>query len=790
MKKHIFLFFSMLIAMITIVGCSNSNPNNHEHHYSVEWEWGEDVRAIFSCECGEDPTKLLANTTIEKIKGPTCMEEGIEKIKAKVMFKNELYEETHENKIDALGHDLVTHSKKDDTCTEDGWTEYQTCTRCDYSTYEIIKCSGHNIVDTVLNPSCTEDGYTLHECTKCDYSYKDSYVKDLGHDYTNGVTVTNPGPATEGFTLHECSKCDYSYKDNYTSPTLILTLVDDYYEISSVGNCTDSYIEIPSTYKGLPIKSIGEKAFYQCETIQEISLPDSIISIGDRAFSYCTNLERINLSNNLKTIGNNGFCGCKKLEYLYLPNTLTYVGQYGFSSCYRLTICCDNVSTSGWGSYYNNNNRGFYTNCDKDNYFKYDGLRYIIHNNTAIVVGFEDTTTNIDIPNSVSFKGKTYNVTKIGDNAFYIGTNNKIITSVIMGDNIVEIGRSAFSMCELITDIKFSNNLKTIGQSAFNYNNSLTEINLPASLESIEEAAFISCQYVGNVFIPKSVKTIGSMAFIQGCRVIHCEVASKPSGWSSDWIESNNIVYWGKNTNYTIKDGIYYSINGTEAKVSGTDNSVGNVNIASNVTINGKSYKVTSIANYAFFRNVSIKSIVVPFSIKLIEKYSFYKCVNIEKMTLPFVGSEADHSSNNYFGYIFGAESYSSNNSYVPESLKEVIITGSTKLEEAFIYCRNIQKIIIQGNIISISSNAFGSCDNLEEVVLPNTVQSIKQYAFSDCPKLKKVIIPASVTSMSYYVFKNSDNVTIYCRASSQPSSWDSSWNYYNRPVVWGYTGN
>ena len=300
----------------------------------------------------------------------------------------------------------------------------------------------------------------------------------------------------------------------------------------------------------------------------------------------------------------------------------------------------------------------------------------------------------------------------------------------------------------------------------------------------------MSCQYVGSVFIPKSVKTIGSMAFIQGCRVIHCEASSKPSGWASDWINTNNVVYWGKNTNYIIKNGVYYSINGTEALVTGSDNSVEDISISSSVTIGGKTYKVTSIANYAFYRNSYIKSVVIPSSVTSIENYSFYKCESIEKMTLPFVGGSPDDSNDNYFGYIFGAESYSSNNSYVPESLKEVTITGGTKLEQAFIYCRNIKKITITADIISISSNAFGSCDNLEEVILPNTVQSIKYYAFSKCPKLKKVIIPASVTSMSYYVFQNSDNVTIYCRASTQPSGWDSRWNYYNRPVVWGYTGN
>ena len=61
---------------------------------------------------------------------------------------------------------------------------------------------------------------------------------------------------------------------------------------------------------------------------------------------------------------------------------------------------------------------------------------------------------------------------------------------------------------------------------------------------------------------------------------------------------------------------------------------------------------------------------------------------------------------------------------------------------------------------------------------------------FSDCKALTSIVIPESVSYIGFDVFLNSNNVTTYREASSQPERWASSWNSQNRPVVWGYTGD
>jgi len=92
--------------------------------------------------------------------------------------------------------------------------------------------------------------------------------------------------------------------------------------------------------------------------------------------------------------------------------------------------------------------------------------------------------------------------------------------------------------------------------------------------------------------------------------------------------------------------------------------------------------------------------------------------------------------------------------------------------------------------VTSIGSSAFYYCESLTKVVIPDSVTSIGNYAFNSCYSLTKVVIPDSVTSIGNYAFEDCYSLTIYCEATSEPSGWFSYWNYSNRPVVWGYTGN
>lgn len=68
------------------------------------------------------------------------------------------------------------------------------------------------------------------------------------------------------------------------------------------------------------MKHVGDRAFYKCDSIESLSLPDSVIHLGDEAFCDCISLKTIILSNRVNHIGKNVFYGCKSLTMIVIPD--------------------------------------------------------------------------------------------------------------------------------------------------------------------------------------------------------------------------------------------------------------------------------------------------------------------------------------------------------------------------------------------------------------------------------------------------------------------------------------
>ena len=85
--------------------------------------------------------------------------------------------------IDPNNHDLIHHAAKAATCTEIGWKAYDTCSRCDYTTYVELPALGHDYQAKIIPRTCEDDGYTLHTCTRCADRYADTIVPHCGHWY-------------------------------------------------------------------------------------------------------------------------------------------------------------------------------------------------------------------------------------------------------------------------------------------------------------------------------------------------------------------------------------------------------------------------------------------------------------------------------------------------------------------------------------------------------------------------------------------------------------------------------
>ena len=192
------------------------HPGNHKEGEGVVTTPATCVSTgvmTYTCTaCGTTRTETIAidkdNHTIVKhdAKAPTCTEIGWKAYETCSNCDYTTYEE-----IKANGHSYVDHDAKAPTCTEIGWNAYKTCSECDYTTYEEIKANGHSYVDhDAKAPTCTEIGWNAYKtCSECDYTTYEE-IKANGHSY---VKHDAKAPACEevGFDAYEtCENCDYS----------------------------------------------------------------------------------------------------------------------------------------------------------------------------------------------------------------------------------------------------------------------------------------------------------------------------------------------------------------------------------------------------------------------------------------------------------------------------------------------------------------------------------------------------------------------------------------------------
>lgn len=140
-------------------------------------------------------------------KAPTCTEKGWDAYETCSRCDYTTYAE-----LPALNHDLVRHDAKAATCTEIGWNAYDTCKNCDYTTYAEVPALKHDLVQHKAKaPTCTEIGWDAYEtCSRCDHTTY-AELPALNHDY-QAVTV-EPTCEADGYTIFTCSRC----KDSYTA---------------------------------------------------------------------------------------------------------------------------------------------------------------------------------------------------------------------------------------------------------------------------------------------------------------------------------------------------------------------------------------------------------------------------------------------------------------------------------------------------------------------------------------------------------------------------------------------
>ena len=247
------------------------------------------------------------------------------------------------------------------------------------------------------------------------------------------------------------------------------------------------------------VTSIGNGAFWGCESLTSIVVSECVTSIGDYAFVGCESLTNIAIPSSVNSIGNDAFAYCKSLKSLVIPDSVTSIGDMAFCGCSSLkyisipksVICLNGNPFFKWDGK---------LECLSPNFIYEDDV--LFNKDKSKIIAFRDkNTTSYVIPDSVSC---------IGSSAFY---DCKSLKSLVIPDSVTSIGESAFEDCFSLRSLVIPDSVTSIGKGAFKWCKFLTNIAIPYSVTSIGDGAFNECSALRSVVIPNSVTSIGDGAF-------------------------------------------------------------------------------------------------------------------------------------------------------------------------------------------------------------------------------------------------------------------------------------
>lgn len=267
---------------------------------------------------------------------------------------------------------------------------------------------------------------------------------------------------------------DFTYENQ--GQTLSYTILDENAKtcmVNSNNNTNETNIsgkvEIPETViydnTEYSVTSIGNRAFYGCSGLSEVTIPTSVTSIGGDAFFNCIGLTSMTIPNSVTSIGKNAFQNCSGLTSLTISSSLTSINDCTFSGCSGLTSVSipGSVTSIEWAAF---------SDC----------------------INLAEVT----IPNSVS---------SIGQIAFRDCTS---LTSVTIPTSVTSIGESAFTRSGL-TSVTIPGSVTSMGRYAFSACVSLTSVNIQNS--TVSDYAFYECLNLGTVILGENVTSIGEGAF-------------------------------------------------------------------------------------------------------------------------------------------------------------------------------------------------------------------------------------------------------------------------------------
>ena len=303
--------------------------------------------------------------------------------------------------------------------------------------------------------------------------------------------------AEDTSTVHEANDGEdiyrYAYKENEDGETVTIT---EFLGPVDPANPGPYDIDIPEKLDGYTVTVIGNCAFFSCNHLWKVTIPQSVTSIGERAFAACRNLDSVTINDAATSIGDYAFTECHLKTTLSLGKKITTIGDRAFYYCTELGSVTIPQSVTSIGDY-------AFGEC--------------IHLK-KLSFGEKSFGENIET-----------NIQTIGNYAF---NHCNDLESVTIPQSVTSIGREAFRFCNNMKSLAINGAIESMGTGAFAGCISLEKISLGENIKTIGYSAFASCTSINltNVTIPENVTTIrpGTFSF---CK--HLEYIMLPAGLTS-----------------------------------------------------------------------------------------------------------------------------------------------------------------------------------------------------------------------------------------------------------------